>query len=175
MRIVLALFAFCFVAQAGASPIAELGGSVVFERAADGKGIESRQPFAMHGGYRFEQADVFFEYSSFRASEGTSMIFVSREHQEFMLWARHAFFAHWRAAPYLALGGGFYYETIDTDLGAETSRETGSTESLYAAATGLRFAVTRAFEVSFETRASYAQAFVPSPLISVGLLAGFSF
>ena len=160
---------------ASASPIASIGANVSYERGADGRTYTPRVPFSLRGGYRFEMADAFLEYSMFRASEGESMISVTREQHEFLLWGRHLFRKEWRVSPFAGAGVGFHFERIETKFASDVSRETGDADPVAAVAAGLRWNVIRGFELIGEARGAFAARYSPNPMLGIGLGAGVSF
>ena len=74
--------------SANAGVLAGVGGNLTFEYGTNGRTYEVRQPFSLRGGYRFQLADFYLEYSSFATSQATSFLEVERMHYEFIAWAR---------------------------------------------------------------------------------------
>jgi hypothetical protein len=158
-----------------AEPLAALGTSMTFETATDGHTIQTHTPFSVRGGYRFDFLDTFFEYSQFRASEGNRAVFVSREHEEWLLWGRHVFRSDWIISPFAAAGIGLEQETVETDFGPEVSKDTGEVDTLAALAFGVRGIVVRKLELGLEMRASFSATHQPNPILGFGATAGWIF
>lgn len=140
--------------RAQAQAIASIGTQLAFEYGSNGRSFETRQPFALRGGYRFAQGDLYLEYGRFRTSQGSPMVQVERTHTDWLLWARRAFFTNWKFAPYAALGAGVQYEKIETTLGSERSSSTGTPQFLASAAGGFTSSVTEKLELQIESRLS---------------------
>jgi hypothetical protein len=158
-----------------AEPIMAIGVNTVYETAADGRTIESKTPVSVRGGYRFEIADVFLEYTNFRSSSGTSMVYVSREHQELIAWARHILRPDWRFSPYAALGVGVQNDHIDTVLASQTSSDNGALQAMAAASAGVRARIYDQLDLQFEGRLAVSPEYAPNPLFGFGLAVGLSF
>lgn len=158
-----------------ADTIVGVGAQLFYERNSDGRTIETRSPFSLHGGYRFEEADLYFEYSMFRASESESFVAVTRDRHEFLFWARHLFKNRWQVAPYLGMGIGFHVERVETSFNRELKSEMGAPDSVIAFNGGLSLPISRHFEVLVETRLSAAARYAPNPTWGLGAAAGFRF
>lgn len=160
---------------AHAAPIFALGGNVVFETSTDGRSLEARQPLSVRGGYRFDLMDTYLEYSNFRVSSGSTMTYVWREHQEFILWGRKLLDNRWSVSPYAAFGAGFEYEHVTTNFGMQHTDDQSDPVAMAAAALGVRFVVWEGLDLQLEGRLGFAPDFSPNPLPGVGIVAGWSF
>ena len=78
LRSLLVILLLLVGASAKAEPFAALGMSLNFEQAPDGRTIETRQPLAVRGGYRFQPVDVYLDYQTFNATQGTPLVHVAR-------------------------------------------------------------------------------------------------
>ena len=152
-----------------------IGINTVYETAADGRTMETRQPVSVRGGYRFPVADVFLEYTNFRVSDGTTMVYVSREHQELILWARHLLRSDWAFTPYAGIGVGAQNDHVDTVLSKQTSNDNGALQSMATASVGLRALVLEKLELQFEGRLAVSPEYAPNPLFGFGVAVGLSF
>mgnify|MGYP001499015485 CR=1 FL=1 len=167
---------FLFIGmKASAAPIISIGTGMLFERGSDGRTVEARTPFSIAGGYRFQEVDVFLEYSMFRAGDGEGDIAVDRERHEVVLWGRHFFFPRLNVNPFIGLGAGFQYERVELAFGQEVSREAGEPTAVYGAITGIRFPFTRHFEFLLEGRVAVAARYSSEAAWSLGAAAGINF
>ncbi len=167
---------FCVSQRAVAAPIFALGTNVVYEVSADGRRYEARQPLSLRGGYRFELADTYLEYTNFRvAANGVSMLNVAREHQEFLFWGRKVFRSDWVISPSAALGVGFEHDRVSTNFGSERSEEQGSPTAIMATALGVRVQVVEHLDLQFEGRLGFGSEYQPSPLFGFGIAFGVIF
>lgn len=158
-----------------ASGILALGVNSVFELAADGRTMEQRQPLSLRGGYRFSYADIFLEYTNFRVSQGTTAVYLSREHQEAVIWMKRYVNSEWLFSPSFAIGLGAQNDRVDTVLRAQTSTDVGAWQPMTAATVGLRAFILDQFTVELEARVSASSENKPNPLYGLGLLMGFCF
>jgi hypothetical protein len=162
--------------NAKADTLAAIGGGVSLEYANDGHTYEARTPFLVRGGYRFSQADAYLEYSTFQSSDdNTSLVSVTRQHQEWIAWGRHIFLPNWIVAPYLAAGAGMQYDIVETGFGGETSRDVGMANALFATAAGIRLALGSNFDLELETRIGFSSGYAPNPMLGGNLLLGVNF
>jgi len=166
---------FLVPSRAEARALVALGTHLVFERGTDGRAFETRQPFSLRAGYRFEIGDAYLEYQSFSTSLGTSMVQVARTHRELIAWGRRVIVPSWKMAPYGALGAGVQYDTIETTLGAETSKADGRFEPLLSAAAGFSAAVHEKVELLLESRLTLSSGYSPNPVPGFGLILGWRF
>lgn len=161
--------------RAEARALVAFGTHLVFERGADGRAFETRQPFSLRAGYRFEIGDADLEYQSFSTSLGTPMVQVARTHRELIAWGRRVFVPSWRMAPYGALGVGVQYDTVETTMGMETSEAVGRFEPLFSAAAGFSAAVHEKVELLLESRFTFSSGYSPNPVPGFGLILGWRF
>jgi len=174
LGVLLAIFLFHHTSSA--TPIVGVGANVVYESSADGRQYVARQPISLRGGYRFSLADIYLEYTNFRvADSGTSMLYVAREHQEFLLWGRRIIRADWVVSPTAALGLGFEYDRVKTSFGAQSSEESGSPLAIMASALGARVQIVEYLDLQIEGRLSFGSGSQPEPLFGFGIAFGASF
>lgn len=158
-----------------AEGIAALGTGMTFETSTDGRTIETRQPFSVRGGYRFPWVDTYLEFNTFHTSSGNPTVFITREHDEWLLWGTHAFRKDWPISPFVGAGLGIESERVTTSLGAESSRDGGDPQSMAAAVCGLRSTLWKTLDLALESRLSFASHFQPNPLFGLGVVAGYLF
>jgi len=169
------LIVFLPLARAQAGPIFALGANVVFETSTDGRSYEARQPVSVRGGYRFDLMDTYLEYSNFRVSSGSNMIFVWRERQEVLVWARKLLNSAWQVSPYIAIGAGFGFEHVATNFGMQHTDDQSDPTGMAAGALGARLVVWENLDLQIEGRLAFAPDFSPNPLPGFGFAAGLSF
>lgn len=158
-----------------AAPIMALGLNTVYETASDGRTTEQRQPLSVRGGYRFEFSDIYLEYTNFRASQGSSMVYVSRQHQEFILWVRRLFKLEWQFSPYVGAGIGAQNDHVETILGSQKSQDSGTFESMAAIAVGIKTLILRQIELQSEVRLAASEQYTPNPNFGFGVAIGLVF
>lgn len=174
-KLLLVILIACSGPVAKAEPFAALGTSLAFEQSPDGRTIETRQPFAVRGGYRFRMLDVYLDYQTYSASQGTELVRVGRTHHEWVMSARRIFFKKWKARPYGALGLGVQHDVVETTLGEEEARDVGLAQAVLAASLGVQVKVWKSFDLQFESRLATSQNYSPNPLLSLIFLGGWSF
>lgn len=160
-------------------PLVEIGGNLAFEYANNGRTLESRQPVALRGGYRFDEVDLLLEHDSFSYSQGTPAVQVRRSHQEWIFWGRHLFVApgleEIRLKPFAAGGIGARTDKVETTLNGITTTNTGRAEPLVALAGGFEAITADGFSVDVEIRATLSSGYAPNPVPGFGLFAGWRF
>lgn len=161
--------------QARAHGFGSVGTELVYEYGSNGRTLETRQPFSLRGGYRVPVADVYVEYTRFSISQGSPLVQVRRTHHEALAWARRFFFQDWKLWPYLAVGVGAQFETIETTLGDETAKSTGSPQPVFGGVMGLSASVWRGLEVQLEGGLSVSSGFSPNPKPGFGFHVGWGF
>ncbi len=152
-----------------------VGSSLTFEYATDGRSIEARRPLDLRAGYRFETADLYLQYSTYRVAGGTNLVFVARDHEELLFWGRRVFVPEWKFSPYLALGIGAQADRVETALGAQYERKTGVPQGLVASALGARAILTKAIDLQLESRMAFSSGYAPNPMFTLSGLVGFYF
>jgi hypothetical protein len=173
------LFVSAFLLMApcvGMGDVIVAGGTgLSFITNVDGHSVDTVETFSIRGGYRFPQVDLYLEFNGYTVSDGNSTLYVSREHQEWIMWSRHIFHPEWVVAPYVSAGAGFQYDTIQTNLNTDNSNEQGSAQALGVLGGGVRITIWQQLDLQIEARASYSADNVPDPTVGCGFLFGWSF
>jgi hypothetical protein len=167
------------MAVGASGPLVEVGGNLAFEYANNGRTLESRQPVALRGGYRFDGVDLFLEHDSFSYSQGTPAVQVRRSHQEWIFWGRRLFappgLEEIRLKPFAAGGIGARADKVETTLNGVTTTNTGRAEPLGALAGGFEAITADGFSLDVEIRATLSSGYAPNPVPGFGLFAGWRF
>lgn len=177
MRIVM-LLAFIVLtpfSPAQAAPFVAFGSQMVFETSANGRTVEARKPFSVRGGYRFDDSDLYLEYTSYRLSEGESYVAVRLEHQEFLGWIRHVAEPSWPLSPYMAAGIGAGNDHVETVFGAEEVRDAGAPQVITAVAAGCLANLTRMVDLQLESRLAIHSGSSTSPVLGLAASLGWKF
>lgn len=172
--VIILLVVFSSTVQAGV--IGSLGTNLTYEYAADGRTMEYRNPFSLRAGYRFRPVDAYFEYSRFQVNDdGTPMVGVWREHQEFIFWMRRLQPINPRVSPYGAIGTGYQIDRVETRFAHESAGASDVPQPLVAIAAGLRFVINKSFDLQIEARAAASPTYSPNPLLGLGAALGIAF
>ena len=168
---------FCLFWQgsvAQAEVLASIGTSMVYELSASGRSYESKQPWAVRGGYRFSLADLYAEYSHVASSQGSGLVQVGKSRDEFLGWTRYVV-KGWSLRPFGAIGAGFVSQTVSTQFSDQGDNIKGEPDPVVAASLGLIWPVMSHFEISLEGRAESSAAFSPNPMMGVSLFGSAKF
>lgn len=168
LRFMLVLIVVGCSVLAQAEVMGAVGTNVNYQLAANGRSYEASQPLSFRGGYRFRWADVYGEYSYVNASSGSDMVTIGLANYEFLAWVRKFDPTAHNFKPFVALGLGAHYQVVTTKFAQESARDPGVMEVVGAAAAGLQIRVMKNIELTFEGRATAAEAYSPSPLLGLG-------
>lgn len=160
---------------ASAEVLAGLGGSIAFERSANGRDFETRQPWGVRGGFSMRRTDFYLEYQTFQVSDGIESMYLTRTRHEWLGWVKQRIAPHRYWSPFLAAGLGFEYEVIQTQFMGGSYRDRGLLEPVAALAAGLQANVTREFNLNLESRLAASAMYVPNPQFSLAMFAGLRF
>jgi hypothetical protein len=160
---------------ARAGVLLSAGSNLAFEYANNGRTFESRQPFALRGGYRFDDGDLLLERSTFSVAQGTAAVKVRRSHEEWLAWARRVFGSPLALKPYAALGGGLQSEKVETTLNGATTTNGGRAQALAAAAAGFTAETIEGVTIDLELRASTSSGYSPNPIPQFGFFVGWRY
>ena len=155
--------------------LVSLGTGLTFEYAADGRTVETQQPFFLSAGYRFEVADTFLEFSQFYHETGLPLISVARTHSELLAWGRRTFLPDWRFQPFAAFALGLQKDDLRTSFDGGSRKSKGAFEGLIAAAAGVLVEVYPGLELRLEGRLETSAHFAPNPQPNLSLHLGWHF
>ncbi len=166
---------FAVSSGAHATMTSSLGSMMTFERATNGRAIDTRLPWALRGGYRFGLTDFEIEYSSFATSQGTAMVQVKRERQEVMFWVRRTFASHWPLKPYLSGALGLLREQAETVFGSAMGLNVGEPTTVFNVALGARAQIASNLEIDLGPRFGISESYVPNPQLSFSFFISWIF
>lgn len=171
------IFASCLLVQkeVHAQVIGSLGQNLLFESGNNGRSIDTRQPLALRGGYRFDAGDLYLEYSKFRSAQGTPSVQVVREHGEWLMWARRIFSGEMKFAPYAAGGAGVQRDEVETTIPGETKKDRGEFRPVVAIAGGFHAVVRGGLELQLEAKTAASSSYAPNPLMGLAFFVGYQF
>ena len=182
MKSLLVVLVLFFGWSASADVMASIGSQFSFEKNTDGHNYDIQHPLSLRAGYEFHYVDVYLEYTHFTSSTADSIVDISREHTEWLVWARHQFRRFYFVVPYVALGGGVEYDLVRTNFGSESASDSGVALPEVAVATGLKFLLIKHLSLDLEGRAAFSMAASdsgagnsPNPLLGAGLNLAFVF
>ena len=182
MKSLVLVLVMLFGWNASAEVMTSIGSQFSFEKNTDGHNYDIQHPLSLRAGYEFNDVDVYFEYTHFTSSTADAIVDISREHTEWLVWARHQFQRFYFVVPYVAFGGGFEYDLIKTNFGSESASDAGVAVSELAVASGLKFLLINHLSLDLEGRAAFSAAASgsgggnsPNPLLGAGLNLAFQF
>jgi hypothetical protein len=167
--------ALFLTSSAHAQALIFAGGNVSFEKANNERNMEAREPFAFRGGWGFSLADVLLEFSTFNVSDGTSYVRVSRQHREWVVWAKRGFQIGRAFNPYASLGTGLQYDLIETTVGGQSVQDDGRPRPLLACAGGMEVRIYKGIEANLEGRLAMSKGYAPNPMPALAFFVGYRF
>ncbi len=174
------ILALVFVLLLGASlpakaqVVLSLGQGLSWEHTSNARNFETNQPRQFRLGYGWTNLDLYLEYSTFQKREGTTILQITRTHQEALAWSRYRFRPDWLVTPYAAAAVGANFDSVRTDFYSQSVRNQGQPELTGALASGVSLTFHH-FEAELEPRLTLAASYSPNPLLSLALFAGYRF